>query len=234
MGKADPRPGNRNCEFCLNPRESPTLPWTQRSNSLSLERTGARLVFFSGRHKDGASAGRNLKSFHFVQALERGPHLVTRLWYFLLCFLYFVLLPFVLVLITQSCPNLCDPMDCTLPGSSVHGILQARILEWVAISFSRESSQPKDQTRVSVNTLDCGKFWFKCPSLASGLPLFKSKHVKTEVLKGKQCPPEASLVLPAITRGIPKDLCKPTERLGLRVGVQWGKPSLSLCVLHNV
>ena len=43
---------------------------------------------------------------------------------------------------------LCDPMDCSLPGSSVHGIFQARILEWVAISFSR-SSRPRDQTQVS-------------------------------------------------------------------------------------
>ena len=45
--------------------------------------------------------------------------------------------------------NSCNPMDCSLPGSSVHGILQARILEWVAISFSRESSQPRNQTQVS-------------------------------------------------------------------------------------
>ena len=42
--------------------------------------------------------------------------------------------------VTQSCPILCDPMDCRLPGSSVHGIFQARILEWVAISYSRGSS----------------------------------------------------------------------------------------------
>ena len=41
------------------------------------------------------------------------------------------------VLVAQSCLTLCDPMDCSLPGSSVHGILQARILEWVAIPFSR-------------------------------------------------------------------------------------------------
>ena len=41
------------------------------------------------------------------------------------------------VLVTQLCPTLCDPMDCSLPGVSVHGIVQARILEWVAISFSR-------------------------------------------------------------------------------------------------
>ena len=51
--------------------------------------------------------------------------------------------------VTQSCPTLCDPMDCSLPGSSVHGILQARMLEWVAISFSRRSSQPRDRTWVS-------------------------------------------------------------------------------------
>ena len=54
-----------------------------------------------------------------------------------------------LVLAAQSCPTLCDPRDCIPPGSSVHGILQARILEWVAISFSRASSQPRDGTRVS-------------------------------------------------------------------------------------
>ena len=51
--------------------------------------------------------------------------------------------------VAQSCPTLCDPMDCSLPGSSVHGIFQAIVLEWIAISFSRGSSQPRDQTRVS-------------------------------------------------------------------------------------
>ena len=44
---------------------------------------------------------------------------------------------------------LCDPMDCSLPGSSVHGILQARILEWVAVPFSRASSQPRGWAHVS-------------------------------------------------------------------------------------
>ena len=53
------------------------------------------------------------------------------------------------VLVTQSCGTLCDPMDCSLAGSSVHGILQARILEWVAIFFSRGSSRPRDRTWVS-------------------------------------------------------------------------------------
>ena len=49
----------------------------------------------------------------------------------------------------QSCSTLCDPIDGSLPGSSVHGILQARILKWVAISFSRGSSRPRDETQVS-------------------------------------------------------------------------------------
>ena len=51
--------------------------------------------------------------------------------------------------IAQSCPTLCKPMDCSLPGSSIHGIFKARILEWVAISFSRRSSRPRDWTQVS-------------------------------------------------------------------------------------
>ena len=51
--------------------------------------------------------------------------------------------------VSQLCPTLCDPMDCSLPCSTVHGIFQARVLEWVAIAFSRGSSQPEDQTRVS-------------------------------------------------------------------------------------
>ena len=52
--------------------------------------------------------------------------------------------------VTQSCPTLCDPMDCSRPGSSVHGIFQAIVLELIAISFSRGSSQPRDQTQVSL------------------------------------------------------------------------------------
>ena len=52
-------------------------------------------------------------------------------------------------LVIQSCPTLCDPMDCSPPGSSVHGNPQARILEWFSLLFSRGSSPPRDQTRVS-------------------------------------------------------------------------------------
>ena len=56
------------------------------------------------------------------------------------------------VLVTQSCLILCNPINCNQPGSSVHGILQARKLEWVAIPFSRASSQPRNQTWNSCNS----------------------------------------------------------------------------------
>ena len=55
----------------------------------------------------------------------------------------------VCVCVAQLCPTLCNPMDCSLPGSSVHGIFQARVLEWVAIPFLRISSQARDRTTVS-------------------------------------------------------------------------------------
>ena len=60
------------------------------------------------------------------------------------------------VLVTQSCPILCNPMDCSPTGFSVHGIFQVRILEWVAILFSRGSSLPRDRTQVSHNV---GRFF---------------------------------------------------------------------------
>ena len=60
------------------------------------------------------------------------------------------------LLVAQLCPTLWDPMDCSPPGSSVHRILQARILELFVISISRRSSQPRDQTQVSCIT---GRFF---------------------------------------------------------------------------
>ena len=58
------------------------------------------------------------------------------------------------VLVAQSCPALCDPMDCSLPGSTVLGILQARILEWVAIPFSRGSSRMSEPPGKTFKTGD--------------------------------------------------------------------------------
>ena len=59
-------------------------------------------------------------------------------------FIYYIFTYAVLCLVAQSYPTLCDPIDCSPPGSSVHGIFQARILEWVAMPSSRGSSQPRD------------------------------------------------------------------------------------------
>jgi len=61
-------------------------------------------------------------------------------------------------LVTQSCPTPCDPMDCSPLGSSVQEILQATMLEWAAIPFSRGSSQPRDQTCVSCISGIAGRF----------------------------------------------------------------------------
>ena len=61
--------------------------------------------------------------------------------------------------VAQSRPTLCDPMDDSLPGSVVHGILQARILEWAVIPFSRGSSQPREQSRVSCIADRCFTVW---------------------------------------------------------------------------
>ena len=66
------------------------------------------------------------------------------------------------VKVTLSCPTLCDPMDCSPPGSSVHGIVQARMLEWVAISFPRGSSPPRDGSQVSCISCTDGRILHHC------------------------------------------------------------------------
>ena len=72
------------------------------------------------------------------------------------------------VLVTQSCPTLCNPMDCSPPGFSIHGILQARILEWVAISFSRGTSWPRDWTCDFWGQVTKGNYYeLKCVLLSS-------------------------------------------------------------------
>ena len=69
--------------------------------------------------------------------------------------------------VVKSRPTLCDPMDCSLPGSSVHGILQARILEWVAISFSRGSSRTQGSNS---GLLHCGQSVYHLSH--QGIPFF--------------------------------------------------------------
>ena len=88
-------------------------------------------------------------------------------WYSSFLLVFCPLKKKVKVLGAQSCQTLWDPMDCSPPGSSIHGILQARILEWVAIPFSRGSFCPRDQTCVS---RIAGKFFFFKPSEPPGKP----------------------------------------------------------------
>ena len=125
---------------------------------LSMQRTPVRSLF----QKDPTCLGRTKPMCHNhwarVPQLSAATTEPTRLdthslhnkrsHYFVnkfICTLFFLMC----VLVTQSCLNHCDPTGGSLPGSSVHGISQARILEWIAISFSRGSSQPRDQSRVS-------------------------------------------------------------------------------------
>ena len=75
------------------------------------------------------------------------------------------------MLIAQSCLTLCSSMDCSPPDSSVHVILQARILEWVAISFSRGSSKPRNQTQVSCIGVRFFTLWTKREAPLSDIKL---------------------------------------------------------------
>ena len=72
---------------------------------------------------------------------------------------YIVLYCIVFYVCAQSCPTVCDHMDCSLPGSSVHGFLQAKILECVPISYPRGSSLPRDQTQVFASPTLTGGFF---------------------------------------------------------------------------
>ena len=93
-----------------------------------------------GKQERGVGGGANQEAV-IRAGKQQGPMLQHKELYSIFC---------VCMLVSQSYLTLCDPMDCNLPGSSVHGILQARILEWVAIPFSRGSSQPRDRTQVSL------------------------------------------------------------------------------------
>ena len=73
--------------------------------------------------------------------------------------LLYVLCNIIMSEFAQSCPTLCDPVNCNQSDSSIYGILQTRILEWVAISFSRGSSWPRDWTWVSRLAGRCFNFW---------------------------------------------------------------------------
>ena len=88
--------------------------------------------------------------------------------------------------VAQLYPTLCDPMDCSPPGSSVHGILQARILEWVAVPSSRGSSPPGDQIHVSQSPALAGNFFTIAPPQYQ-LLLFLEKQKEPCFTKKRKC-----------------------------------------------
>ena len=107
----------------------------------------------------------------------------------------------IIILVAQSCLTLCHPMDCSLPGSSVHRILQARILEWVAISFSRGSSWPKDQTWISCIEGKFLTFWTTREACVStGLLFFSNGLMCGPQGKRDCCCPWALIFEPAYSQ----------------------------------
>ena len=121
---------------------------------------------------------------------------------------FFILLLYicvcVCVLVAQLYPTLCNPIDCSLPGSSVHGILQARILEWVAIFFSKGSSWPRDWTWVSCIAGRFFTIWATCNYFACFLTYW---HCPISILLNY------SLVSIIIVRCIHVDICGPSSFL---------------------
>ena len=107
--------------------------------------------------------------------------------------------------VAQSCLTLCNPMDYSLPSYSVHRIFQARILEWIAISFSRVSSQPRDRTQVSCIEGRCFNFWL----LLRGILWFPMalSISKLLLLNYSSSGPLSLLLSPSITLLFPISCC---------------------------
>ena len=108
-----------------------------------------------GRKKKGTGGKFDVGSLHhhfpFSSPLSSSAESQHQVWIFTSGYIikFFTRYTYLCAKSLRLCPALCDAMDCSVPGSSVHGILQERILEWVAMSYSRGLSQTRDQTHVS-------------------------------------------------------------------------------------
>ena len=103
--------------------------------------------------------------------------------------------------VTQSCPTLCDPVDCSLLGSSARGIFEARMLEWVAISFSRGSSLHRDRTQVSCIVGRCFTVWATYPTSEIGVAAKRSYPTSKEWQLHRRRRPERSYSTFKVRRG---------------------------------
>ena len=136
-------------EFCLfagylGDPDQVTSPF--KTPISSFDSGGIDTISVDIRNEKSASQFLDLGNCFFSATIVTDNHTPV---YLCLCVCVCVCIFVCSCLVTQSCPTLCDFMDCSPPGSSVHRIFQARILEWVAISSSRESSRPRDWTCVS-------------------------------------------------------------------------------------
>ena len=122
---------------------------------------------------------------------------------------------------TQSCPTLCDPLDCSPSGSSIHEVFQARILEWVAISYSRGSFQPRDRTCIPCIA---GGFLTSEPP---GKPLVKMDCCFCCSV-AESCPTRCNPV-ECSTPGFPA-IHRPLEFAQTHVHCQWCHPAISSSV----
>ena len=139
--------------------------------------------------------------------------------------------------VTHSCLTLCHPMDCSLPASSVHGIFQPRLLEWVSMSYSRGSSQPRDWTRISC--VSCtGRQVDSVPPCHLGSPERKVIHncrrtptplrwraKESMTLPRTLCPGQSRLERSCLrARSEP---CLPSQELPVILGCSWPYPCSS-------
>ena len=136
----------------------------------------------------------------------------------------------------QSCLTLCNPMDCSQPGSSVHGILQARILEWVAMPSSRGYCQPRDQTQVSY--VSCIGRWVLYHYRHLGYALESSQNYPPATPGlGKNCLPQNQSLVPkslgiaALRDPVVIFWLKKTVRPGFLSLDFWGCVCVCVCVL---
>ena len=144
----------------------------------------------------------------------------------------------------QLCPTLCDPMDCSPPGSSVHGILQTRILEWVAMPLSKESSWSRDQSHISCVSCIAGRFFTWQAKMHSFSFQFLSqtyfKSYKTFLLtlfEGKEtcCSTDFRLgaACPLPGRGRPGP-CRPHTSILIENRAAWGRNQKIKTVVQNL
>ena len=114
-----------------------------------------------------------------------GSFLFSSLYLEFSSFSFFLVAFCVWAKLLQSCPILCNPMDSSLPGFSVHGIPQARILEWVVVPSSRGSSRPRDQTCVSCVSALAGRFFITSSTWEAPLAFYNEAKEYLQI-KGRK------------------------------------------------